>query len=137
MWKKAESHGIQRQCCYREAICHSVIASCCEHRLHFSGADCLYAIYSLRIHYYNTRNSWEGRRKNRSQSDFNNYLDYLKSLSLFYIRKTSPLQLYSLCILYGFLILFLRQNVLLHILILSLGKQLLKMWNTASKHLQM
>lgn len=98
------------------------MASCCVSRLHFSGTDCVYAIYSLRIHYYNTRNCWKGRRKNTSQSDYNNYLDYLKSLSLFYIRKTSPLQLCSLYILSGFLISYLRQNMLLHILMLMFRK---------------
>lgn len=79
----------------------SVLASCCVNRLHFSGADCVYAICSLRIHYSNTRIVWECGRKNSSQSDYNcnNYLDYLKSLGLFYIRKTSHLQLRSLCIL--------------------------------------
>lgn len=92
---------------------YSAIASCCVSCLHFSGT--LYAIYFLRIHYYTTRNSWEGRRKNTSQSNCNNYL---KSLSLFCIWKTNPLQLCGLCILYGFLISYLKQNMLLYILIL-------------------
>lgn len=101
----------------------TVMASCCVSRLHFSGTDCVYAIYSLRLHYYNTRHSWKGRRKNTSQSHCNNYLDDLKSLSLFYIRKTSPLQLCSLYILSGFLISYLRRNMLLHILMLMFSKK--------------
>lgn len=105
------------QCCYKQTVCYSVIAACCVSRLHFSGTDCVSAIYSLRIHYYNMRDSWESRRKNTSQSDCNNCLNYLKSVGLISVRKTKPLQLCSLCILYGFLISYLRQNMLLYILI--------------------
>lgn len=68
----------------------TVIASCCGSRLYFSGTDGVYAIYSLGNHYYSTRKSWEGKRKNTSQSDCNNYLSCLKSFHLFYMRKTNP-----------------------------------------------
>lgn len=68
----------------------TVISSCCRSRLYFSGTDSVYAIYSLGIHYYSTRKSWEDRRKNTSQSNCNNYLSCLKSFHLFYMRKTKP-----------------------------------------------
>lgn len=60
MRKKAQSHGIEGWRCYKETTCHHVMASCCVRRLHFSGTVCVCAIYSLRIHYYNTRKV-EGR----------------------------------------------------------------------------
>ena len=50
----------------------------------------MYAVYSLRIHYFNTRNPWEGRRKNTLRSDCNDYVSDLKSFHLFYMRKTNP-----------------------------------------------
>ena len=69
--------------------CDPIDGNCMSH-LYFSGTDCAYAIYSWRIHYFNTRNSWEGGRKNTLQSDCNNYLSCLKSFHLFYMRKTNP-----------------------------------------------
>ena len=43
----------------------------------------VYAVYSLWIHYFNTRNPGEGRRMNTLQSDCNDYVSGLKSFHLF------------------------------------------------------